>query len=990
MWEQFRSWIPEAGAFVVGVLVLKLKGWFKTLVDKAAALLYDRLAGSALLARTALRRYTAKTYGRNARFAVSFRVDDPQAMDMASVYVPLRTASGFGAGAEQSEAAASLHESRRAVVLGVPGAGKTMLLRHTVLAWCRERYRPDGPPRLTWYGRHRPPKAELGELVDVPVLLKLHEVNLDKGDLRDHIVKHFADHDFPGAGKWIDRALAEGRLAVYFDGLDEVATAQRKGVADAIREFMRTHAKCRTVITCRIAVYRGEFNEDVDRTLRVQEFDERLIRRFLHGWPWPEHLAADTVEQLLGALRDTPQLMPLARNPLLLTMIAYLYSNVYAGTDQVLPHTRADFYKQVTDSLLGDRQRQARFSHPVKKAVLQRLALAAQDIPSDVHDRLALPEKDVLAHVRDALAEQGRPIERAQEVLEEIVERSGLLLAVDNGERYQFAHLTLQEYLAATRLAADPSGLLDRYRRDPAAWRETVRLWCGAEARDCTEVVRAVLALDPVLAFQCLADAQVVDDALADDIVRVFRDQLGPELSRADREAVVAAFGAVAADRRPRGAAVFDMLAVFAADGRRPRRQDAACAALAATNVTRAAERLAALVRTVPMAWAALADMGDLAVPVLGRLAPHEAEAMRALWAVRTPRSAVALWDAMLESNDQALRDEGAFRLGDMMREPDIEEALRTVRRPRGLHEYRYLWVWKPFMADGDDEFTRLVSCVASVVDMVDPPAGVSIDPRVLAALSLARPPGEERNAYWGTADRALVGELRSGSTTVGSDDILALLAASPVSARSLELSERFLELVGFPPAHRRVLHLLPPSLRAEAIVVLCRRGTSHTVEWERVNDPVEHPHYYFARSWHYRLILAAALAVSGCAAVRAVYAVKAPYEGSGGPLWGPSWSGWAVLVLVIGGWSWLIVADVLTNPWAAPPVVRVLLATIGPYAVLAWYDWWGAVAAVAIATAVFAARTLLVQRARTLTRRATAIGTPLRRFVHEHLNRRT
>ncbi|MEU5434566.1 hypothetical protein AB0G73_14490 [Streptomyces sp. NPDC020719] len=983
MGEQFRSWIPAAGAFVLGVLVLKLKDWFRTLVDKAAALLYNRLAGSALLARTALRRYTAKTYGRNARFAVSFRVDDPQAMDMASVYVPLRTASGFGAGAEQSEAAASLHESRRAVVLGVPGAGKTMLLRHTVLAWCRERYRPDGPPRLTWYGRHRPPKAELGELVDVPVLLKLHEVNLDKGDLRDHIVKHFADHDFPGAGKWIDRALAEGRLAVYFDGLDEVATAQRKGVADAIREFMRTHAKCRTVITCRIAVYRGEFNEDVDRTLRVQEFDERLIRRFLHGWPWPQHLAADTVEQLLGALRDTPQLMPLARNPLLLTMIAYLYSNVYAGTDQVLPHTRADFYKQVTDSLLGDRQRQARFSHPVKKAVLQRLALAAQDIPSDVHDRLALPEKDVLAHVRDTLAEQGRPIERAQEVLEEIVERSGLLLAVDNGERYQFAHLTLQEYLAASHLAADPSGLLERYRRDPAAWRETVRLWCGAEARDCTEVVRAVFALDPVLAFQCLADAQVVDDALADEIVNMFRDRLGRETG-ADRQAVIAAFGAVAGDRRPRGAAVFDMLSVFAADGRRAGRQDAACAALAATNVTRAAERLAALVRTVPGAWAALADMGDLAVPVLGRLAPHEAEAMRALWTVWTPRAAVELWDAMVRSTDQVLREEAAFRLGDMMRDPDIEEALRAVRRQHVIYAPEYPWVWKPFTADGDGEIMELVSYIASVVSRGDPPAGVRIDPRVLAALSLARLPDEERNASWATDDRTLVDEVGRGEATVGPDDIAGLLVASPLSERSLELGERFLEQVGFPLAQRRVLHLLPPRLRADAIVVLCQQGTSHTFEWERVNDPVEHPDYYFARSWHYRLILAVALAVSGCAVIRAAYAAW------GGPLWGPSWSGWAVLVLGIGGWSWLIVADVLRNPWAAPPVVRVLLATIGPYAVLAWYDWWGAVAAAAIAGAVFAARTVLVQRARTLTLRATAIGTPLRRFVHEHLNRRT
>lgn len=158
MWSQVHAWVPAVAAFAAGVLALKLKDWFKSLVDKVAALLYDRLAGSALLARTALRRYIVRVHERHERFSVSFQIDAPQAMDMSSVYVPLRTASGFGAGAEQGEAAASLHEARRAVVLGVPGAGKTMLLRHTVLAWCRERYRPDGPPRLV----RTPPPAQGG------------------------------------------------------------------------------------------------------------------------------------------------------------------------------------------------------------------------------------------------------------------------------------------------------------------------------------------------------------------------------------------------------------------------------------------------------------------------------------------------------------------------------------------------------------------------------------------------------------------------------------------------------------------------------------------------------------------------------------------------------------------------------------------------------------------------------------------------------------
>ncbi|OAR22839.1 hypothetical protein A8W25_25040 [Streptomyces sp. ERV7] len=831
MWEQFRSWIPAAGAFVLGVLLLKLKDWFRTLVDKTAALLYHRLAGSALLARTALRRYIVRVHERHERFSVSFRVDDAQAMDMAAVYVPLRTASGFGAGAERNEAAASLREARRAVVLGVPGAGKTMLLRHTVLAWCRERYRPDGPRRRAWYGRRRPPRAEPGELVDVPVLLKLHEVNLEKGDLHDHIVKHFADHDFPGAGKWADRALAEGRLAVYFDGLDEVPTTRRKEVADAIGQFMRTHAKCRTVVTCRIAVYRGEFNEDADRTLRVEEFDERLVRRFLHGWPWPEHLPADTVEQLLGALRDTPQLMPLARNPLLLTMIAYLYSHVYAGTDQVLPHTRADFYKQVTDGLLGDRRRDARFSHPVKKAVLQRLALAAQDIPSDVHDRLALPERAVLTHVRAALAEQGRPEDRAQEVLEEIVERSGLLLAVDSGERYQFAHLTLQEYLAATRLAADPPGLLARYARDPAAWRETVRLWCGAEPRDCTEVVRAVLERDPVLAFQCLADAQVVDGGLVDEIVGMFRDRLGREPG-ADRQAVIAAFGVVAGDRRPRGTAVFDMLSEFAADGRRADRQEAALAALAATNLPRAAERLAELLPAVPGAGPALVAMGDLAVPALRRAVLRgERGALRLLLQIRTPRAAAVL--AAYPGEHIEMWRAAAFFMGDMLRDPEIEQALREL--PQRSFDDNFLWVWRPFATGEDDHLVKRVSLFAGQIwaeGGLGVPYGVRVDPRILAALALVGDASAPlAHLAPQVSDARLARELGLGADEAVSGFRVAQALYDGVAP---EVGERFLLLAGLHAVQVRMLAQLPAPERSFAGALLCQFGVVPRADWER------------------------------------------------------------------------------------------------------------------------------------------------------------
>ncbi|MFE1883012.1 NACHT domain-containing protein [Streptomyces diastatochromogenes] len=823
MGDQVRQWLPAVGAFVLGVLVLKLKDWFKRLVDKAGAALYRRLAGSALLRRTALRRYTIKTHERHRSFSVSFQPARNRAMDMASVYVPLRTATGFGA--EQREATASLHESRQAVVLGVPGAGKTMLLRHTVLAWARERYRPDLPARRTWYDPRRRHRVDLGTPTDIPVLLSLHSVDLDAGDITAHIVNHFADHDFPNAGTWVERALDEGRLAVYFDGLDEVPTTQRPRVAAAIRRFMKVYDRCRAVVTCRVAVYRGEFAQEAVPVLLVEEFDDRLIQRFLHGWPWPPNLAPDTVEQLLGALRDTPQLKPLARNPLLLTMIAHLYSYEYAGTDQVLPHNRADFYNEVTVSLLRDRdlERVRRFPATLKRAVLQQLALAAQSVPSDAYDRLAMPYEKVRREVGAVLERLGRPVEETDDILSEIVDRSGLLLAIDNGERYQFAHLTLQEYLAAKAVQADV--LLDRYRGDPHVWREVVRLWCGAEPRDCTPLVREVLAVDPLLAFQCLADAQLIDDGLADEIIAHFGALLGDDSASLEQEAVVAAFGVVAAQRRARGVAVFELLCAAALDTTNPARASMAVRALAATNVLKAARFLAEGIVVLPGAEEALVAMGDLAVPALMEKWPSAPSPVAwVLWRVRTEKATLALWNALSTRDPE---NPGAAYLADLLRDRALEEVLRDVRGPTTGRARFFEWVWKPFSRRGDEQMATVASTLAyalSISAFSDAPLPDEVrpDPRLLVPLVLVEPEADSPVRIEGPVNRWL-GLLSDPVETVRSGQ-----RAERVVVREMMSADALPNWRGW------LIDRLPPQEARRTLDVLLTSGYLTKAMWER------------------------------------------------------------------------------------------------------------------------------------------------------------
>lgn len=1022
---------------VVGVLAAVSKDWLGAKARLPLDFAYARLAGSALLRRTALAKYTRALYDRHRRFAVSFQVDEDLKLPMESVYVPLRGARADGV---PGELAADLRAERHSVVLGVPGAGKTMLLRHQVLMWARQRVRTartqdekaSGDPADGRQTRERKPgrrhRVDLGELRDIPVLLELRQLNkAPELTLEQHIVQHFARHHFPGADKWVARALERGDLALYFDGLDEVSTKLRPQVADRIEEFAARYASCRVVVTCRIAVYEGWFADSFGQTLRVRDFDEHLIRRFLNGWPWRTGTAvetASTVDQVLRALRDTPQIMALARNPLLLTMIAYLYDFVYADTDQVLPHTRAEFYKQVIDSLLIDRhRRQSKFPFPLKKAVLQELALVAQDIPSGVHDRLALPHGKVLETIRRVLEQQQREPAVAEAVLNEIVHRSGLLLAVDNGERYQFAHLTLQEYLAAVTLAADPAGLLRRYREDPAAWRETVRLWCGVEPRDCTEVVRMVFAQDALLAFQCLADAHTIEDGLAEEILGHFREMLGAasqsfgSVSVTD-EAVITAFGLVASDQRRRGAAVFDFLVETIRSDPDPDRARAAAYALASTNLPKAVGILASMARPDTPAWSALVTMGDLAVSAFQEQAARHVEAVHALRTIRTPKAALVLNHLLWHPPNGETRLHCAFHLGELISVPEIAEELSTA--PVGRNIYQDLnWVWRPFARGADDSLVPIAAAIAAITDSGGGDAWATLpapDPRIVAALVVIKQVGalsavrELRSTVWVQSELADWLRRRSGAVplhlahaSVSESGEISRRGLARYLEEEVDTSNSFvlqqvnavLAAAGLTENRLRFLARLPDWLQMRAAAALLKQQEFAGPEsWDAAPPESEAQGCDYDTSPHYRFVLLMCLALSGVAVVGAVMAA------GGDQPWGPRWLaiavpgqivvGWVILfwnhrdntALVVLGLLPAVVLSILIREHDRDPFTGLgtagLLPAVGVYSYVAMSQAWSVLAAIAVLVTAVGACCAAAARGITLQRRWNARTHPI------------
>ncbi|MCF2526001.1 NACHT domain-containing protein [Yinghuangia soli] len=594
-----------AGLFLAGVVLALLKDS----IEKAAAKLYnlalDRLAGSALLRRTVLKRYARSVAEAYEAVPVPFATRGT--LKMSEIYVPLAVHE-FGWADERRDAYEVLHAHRRAVVIGDPGAGKSVLLRHSLLRWATA------------------PKPGRGA---VAVLVELHRLNglvdVEGPDaFRRLIVDQFARHRFPRADKFVARRLEAGTLTVYLDGLDEVDSADRMRAMGGIRDFATAYPECRIVVSCRSAVYDGGLRPEFADEVRIGEFDDRLMRRFLEAWPGlPE--GRSTVEQLMAALRNAPRVMQLARNPLLLTMIAWLYSEVYVHSGKRLPHSRAEFYNEVTTELLHRwNNRHNRYVGPEKKIVLQAVALAAMENGGVMDaDRLALPYHEVVRLIAEKLPDLNRDPSEAREMLDEIVHRSGLLVYVDGGDKVQFAHLTLQEFFAARQLQDRPDELLGRFRNDRLRWRETVLLWCGMAERDCTEFLEQLFAVDGLLAFEALAEVHAVADEIADLIVAYAQERAEHNAS-APRPGwgFTGEFGRVAAARTPRGERTLAYLASVLADpGNGAGLHRFAADALAYTSLPEAAEILVRSFARSQEAFSALAAMREIAIPALEPIA---------------------------------------------------------------------------------------------------------------------------------------------------------------------------------------------------------------------------------------------------------------------------------------------------------------------------------------------------------------------------------
>ncbi|MFI6386569.1 NACHT domain-containing protein [Nonomuraea sp. NPDC050540] len=402
---------------------------------------------------------------------------------------PERLAPSSLTGRDESEPGGRRIESalgRLTLLRGEAGSGKSTLLRWLAVTAARRGFTGD---LAAWNGR-------------VPLMVKLRSHADGRlpapADLLDDVAQEVAGRMPRG---WAERVLASGRGLLLVDGVDELLVRHRNAVRQWLSRLLSANPELRVVVTSRPAAADVRWLADEGFTAALLEpMTPHDLGELVRQW----HVAmrecpslpchADDLPSyeraLLARLESNPHLRLLASTPLLAAMLCAL--NLDRRTQ--LPRSRMALYDAVLTLLLERRDAERGIQDDIVLDPEQKIWIL-RDLAWRVVSmgRSELAKATALRRIEQRLTGMTRMPYQAADVLEYLLRRSGVLREPVPG-RIDFAHKTVQEYLAAGQLVEDDDVEAAVERAHLDQWREVVVMTAGhATGRLRRDLLRGLL-----------------------------------------------------------------------------------------------------------------------------------------------------------------------------------------------------------------------------------------------------------------------------------------------------------------------------------------------------------------------------------------------------------------------------------------------------------------------------------------------------------------
>ncbi len=326
----------------------------------------------------------------------------------------------------------------------------------------------------------------------LPVMIFLKEIQGSLENRGDKETNAIAAEDilkdyFEPNGLTLDTIKAyckTGKAIFLIDGLDEMDSGNRERVVNALAQFRNSYDNCKMILSGRPhGIDNGVTNLFGDKSVKIHPLIKEQVDQFIKRWfnfvySKGDEVGKKTAEEMIGEIVAHSGISQLTETPLMLTAICILY---YDG--RRLPDQRAELYNKFVDNLIY-----RRYPDPEKVSnFLNELAFEVHVTGKrgfDSDEALKVLGRHYTKREKDEKDEEyQRRLEdnklKLNKQFEDIEQNCGLL-RLENG-KYDFWHLTIQEFLAARYIATTKFKYGDEIKDywDNDWYKEVIRLLIG-------------------------------------------------------------------------------------------------------------------------------------------------------------------------------------------------------------------------------------------------------------------------------------------------------------------------------------------------------------------------------------------------------------------------------------------------------------------------------------------------------------------------------